>query len=94
MNIKFSGRAEADLDAIHDYIARHNEAAAERVIQRILQAVAVLENFPLLGRDGSVDGTREFPIARLPYFVVYRIVDEAQLRVLTIMHPSRQYPPS
>ncbi|MBT5111033.1 MAG: type II toxin-antitoxin system RelE/ParE family toxin [Rhodospirillaceae bacterium] len=94
MNIKFSRQAETDLDNIRAYIAQHNEAAADSVIQRILQSIAVLENFPLLGRDGQVDGTREFPISNLRYFAVYRIVDAAQITVITVMHSSRQYPPA
>ncbi len=93
MNIKFARRAESDLDAIYQYIAQDNPTNADRVIQRIVQAIAVLENFPLLGRDGQVEGTREFSIVRLPYLAVYRIVDETELRVLTIIHTARQYPP-
>lgn len=94
LNIKFTRRAESDLDAIFQYIAQDNPTNADRVIQRIVQAIAVLENFPLLGRDGQVEGTREFSIARLPYIAVYRIVDETELRVLTVIHTARQYPPS
>jgi toxin ParE1/3/4 len=93
LNIKYARGAEADLDTIREYIVLDNPVAADSVIQRILQAIAVLENFPLLGRDGRVEGTREFSVAKLLYFVVYRIVDEAELRVLTIMHAARQNPP-
>lgn len=93
MNIKFARQADADLDDIYQYIAQDNPTAADRVVQRIVQAIAVLEDFPLLGREGQVEGTREFSITRLPFFAVYRIVDATELRVLTIMHEARDYPP-
>lgn len=92
MNIRFSPRALADLEAIHDYIAADNPNAADSVIQRVLQSIAMLESFPLLGRDGRIAETRELLIPTLPYFAVYRIVDETQLTVLTVMHTARQYP--
>ncbi len=76
MYVNFTPEAAADLDAIHDYISQHDVAAADRTLVRILQAVAVLENFPLLGRIGRVNETREFSIAGLPYYAVHRLADE------------------
>jgi len=93
LNINFTPLARTDLAAIHEYIARDNPTAADTVVQRILQAVAILESFPLLGRTGEVAGTREFSISNLPYVAVYEIADESQLDIITILHTSRQYPP-
>ncbi|MEX2617197.1 MAG: type II toxin-antitoxin system RelE/ParE family toxin [Alphaproteobacteria bacterium] len=93
MNISFSRQAEADLDATYAYIAADDPVAADRIIHRILQAIAVLEDFPLLGREGQIDGTREFSIARLPFVAVYHIVDETEIRVITVIHTARKYPP-
>jgi addiction module RelE/StbE family toxin len=92
LNINFTPEAIADLNAIHGYIAQDNARAADSVIQRILQAVAVLENFPLLGRPGQVEETREFSISNLPYFAVYEIADETRIEIIAIMHTARQYP--
>ncbi len=72
MNIKFSLQATEDLSSIHEFIAQAKTRAADNVVQRILQSI---ENFPLLGREGVVDGTRELSIPNLPYFTIYRIVD-------------------
>lgn len=92
MNINFTPEAEADLQSIHDYIAEHNSETAKRVIARVLQAIAILENFPLLGRPGRVDTTREYSITGLPYFAVYRLSNETEIDIIAIIHERRMYP--
>jgi toxin ParE1/3/4 len=92
LNVSFTPAAEADLDAIYDYLAEHDDQTAAKVIARILQAIAYLESFPLLGRPGRIAGTRELSIVCLAYYAVYRIVDATQLDVIAIMHERQQYP--
>lgn len=93
MNVNFTPQALADLRHIKDYIAEHNESAAMRVISRIRQAVQMFENFPLLGREGAIDGTREFAIPGLSYIVIYKIASETEVDILTILHDRQQWPP-
>lgn len=93
MYVKFSQKALSDLDHIKDYITEQDrEERATLIVHRILQAVSILENFPLLGRAGRVTDTREFKITGLPYYAVYRFVDEAEISIIAIMHDRRQYP--
>lgn len=92
LNLSFSQEADADLDAIKAHIAQDSPAAAEAIIARILQSIAILENFPLIGRLGRVDATREFSITNLPFFAVYEITSETDITVLRIIHTSRLYP--
>lgn len=92
MNVEFSPRADADLDQIKTHIAADDPGTAQRVIERILQAVAVLGDFPLLGRPGRVEGTREFTISGLPFFAVYHIPTATELVVIAIVHTARNYP--
>ena len=47
---------------------------------------------PGLGRPGLVEGTREKPVPRTPYIIVYELVGDEELWVLTIIHARRQYP--
>jgi len=89
LNVSFTPESEADLDAIYDFSASHDDQAAARVLARILQSIAHLESFPMLGR---IAGTRELSIAGLAYYAVYRIVDATQLDVVAIMHERQQSP--
>lgn len=93
MNVNLTPNAYDDLQAIRDWIARDNERAAERVISRILQTVAMFGRFPMLGRVGRVEGTREFSVVGLPYFIVYSLASESDIDVLSVVHSARQYPP-
>lgn len=93
MNLYYTPDAIADLDSIHDFVAADSSAAAERVTARILQALAILESFPLIGREGRVLETRELSINGLPFIGVYRIATETDIEVISIVHTSRQYPP-
>ena len=92
MNVNLTPRALRKLKAIKTYIAEDNKAAADRVISRILQSLYHLENFPLIGREGQIEGTRELSIPGLPYIGVYRIVNETEIDVLTIIHERQNYP--
>jgi addiction module RelE/StbE family toxin len=89
LNLSFTPRSEGDLDAIFNYIAKDDAEAARRVIARLLQAIAILERFPLLGRVGRVAGTRELTIVRLPYYAVYHLVNETEIEVIAVIHERR-----
>lgn len=93
MNLNFTPQAREDLLAIRAWIAEDDERAAERVLSRIRQTAMMFGQFPLLGRGGRVDGTREFSVVGLPYVIVYRIASETEIDILTILHTSRRYPP-
>ncbi len=94
MNVNFTPQARDDLFAIRTYIPQFDDAAADRVISRIRQAVMMFESFPLLGREGSVTGTREFAIPGLAYVIVYQIASETDVDILTILHERQHYPPA
>ena len=93
MNVNFTPQAETDLLSIRDYISQDDPQIADRVITRILQAIAILENFPLVGRPGRVDETRELSISGLPYIAVYHIADQTEIDVISVVHTRMQYPP-
>jgi plasmid stabilization system protein ParE len=52
MIVQFTKAAKADIQLIHDYIARENPAAAVRVVSVIKIATQQLAQFPLSGREG------------------------------------------
>ena len=92
MNVNFTPQARDDLASIRDWIAEDDERAADRIVARILQTAMMFGQFPLLGRNGLIEGTREFSVVGLPYLIVYRIASDTELDVLTILHTRRKYP--
>ncbi len=74
VKLRLSPDAEADLTHIRNTIITENPAAAERVQKSIARAIELIRYFPNLGRQGSIEGTREKPVKSLPYIIVYKIV--------------------
>ena len=93
MNVNFTPQAKDDLEAIHDWIAEDDPRAADNVVARIAQTAIMFGQFPMLGRAGIVEDTREFSVVGLPYLIVYRIASETEVDVLTVVHTRRKYPP-
>jgi toxin ParE1/3/4 len=91
MEIIWRASALNDLEAVREFTAQDNPLAAARVPTAIRDAVDRLGRHPSLGRAGRVDGTRELIIANAPYIVAYRVV-ENQIRILAVIHTSRQWP--
>ena len=50
-----------------------------------------LQALPTLWRVGRNTGTRELVLERYPYTIVYRLTS-TKIRVLAVLHQSRQYP--
>lgn len=93
LNINYTSQAEADLKSIYQYIKNEtSKTHADTLITRILQAVRMLESFPLLGRPGKIERTRELSISGLPYFAVYTIPNEYEIDIIAIMHTRKNYP--
>ena len=92
LNVNLTPQTVDDLHRIREWIGRDSERAAERTVDRILQTAAMFGGFPMLGRAGRVEGTREFSVVGLPYLIVYAIVSESEIDVLTVVHTRRFYP--
>ena len=91
MDVVWSRTALNDLEAIREFIARDNPAAAARTRGAILRATGRLADHPSLGRAGRVAGTRELIVAGAPYIVAYRVADN-QVRIIAVIHTSRRWP--
>lgn len=61
-----------------------------RTIRRIVEQVSGLAFYPLVGRQGRVEGTRELVISATPYIAVYRIKE--RIEVLHIRHGAQRWP--
>jgi len=89
MKLRWSQRALADLQRLADRIAADDKPlAAQAFVEAIADRVARLEEFPLLGRQGRLDDTRELLVHK-NYLVSYRLrADEVQL--LQVWHVARE----
>ena len=91
MRAKWLRKALRSVDEEATYIAVGDASAARIVVQRILEAVAQLEEQPGLGRPGRVPGTRELVVHRTRYIVPYRVRGKT-VEVLRVFHTSRRLP--
>ena len=90
MKVVVGESAYRDLDEIYLWIAKDNPAAADRVINRIIDSTELLGNFPYIGHVGRAVGTQEWVVAGLAYIVVYTVDPEAdELAVIGVFHGAR-----
>jgi toxin ParE1/3/4 len=89
--LEWSKFAQADREAIFDYIEADSPQAAITVDDRIRQQVEELMKFPEIGRHGRIDGTRELIIQRTPYIAAYRIAGKT-IRILRVLHGAQMWP--
>ena len=75
MKVRWTPEAEQDRAAIWDYLAARDPQAAARIDRLFSDAAAGLADFPMLGHEGEVPGTRELTPHRR-YRLVYEIVDD------------------
>jgi addiction module RelE/StbE family toxin len=91
MQIKWLHQALRNLKQAHNYIIKDNPTAAQELILKIQNAANQLENYPLIGKSGRVEGTRELIISNSPYIIIYRVKEES-IEILRIFHTSKRYP--
>jgi plasmid stabilization system protein ParE len=77
------------LDAVYEYIADENPAAAKQVFRRIVGATRRLEEFPFSCPAGKIADTRELVVPGLAFLIVYRIRGET-VEILRVFHAAMQ----
>ncbi|MFL6604020.1 MAG: type II toxin-antitoxin system RelE/ParE family toxin [Steroidobacteraceae bacterium] len=92
MRLEWAPLAIADRESIFDYIAPENLDAALALDELLERKAALLSAHPEAGHVGRVRGTREL-VAHRHYVLVYD-TDPDRVRILRVLHTSRQWPPS
>lgn len=90
--LEVTARAFRNIAATEEYITKDNPAAAQKVVETIYSTAEKLESFPGMGKPGRAPGTRELPLAKFPYTIIYRI--KAYRVVSTLPCTSRDNIPS
>ena len=91
MRVRWLRTALRKLDDEASYIAIEDPVAARLVVERVLSAVAMLEQQPGVGRPGRVHGTRELLVSKTRYIVPYRVRGDV-VEILRVFHTSRRLP--
>ncbi len=91
MKLVWTRPAHADRKKIREYIAQQAPAAALALDELFSDKAGLLLDHPGLGRTGRVPGTRKL-VAHRNYILVYDTAGEV-IRVLRVLHASRQWPP-
>jgi toxin ParE1/3/4 len=90
-SVKWLRKALKNLEQAYDYVAEENVEAAVGLVLKIHAATEQLAEFPMMGRVGRLDGTRELVITNTPYIVIYRVRGRS-VEILRVLHSSRKYP--
>ncbi len=91
MRLFWSADAVADRTGILDWYSAENPAVALATDAALSRHAKRLRRFPQLGRPGRVEGTREAPLPRTPFILVYRVADDT-MTILRVLHGARQWP--
>ena len=89
--LRWTPRALRRLESVWAFIAPENPAAADRTMQRIVDAAEILAAHPAMGRPGRIMGTRELVLADTPSLIAYR-VSETEIAILTVLHTAQRWP--
>lgn len=88
MKLRWTRRALADLDRIAARISLDKPTVAAEFVATISDKVGRLQEFPLLGRTGAYQDTRELVVHR-NYLVTYRLRND-EVQVLQVWHVARK----
>jgi plasmid stabilization system protein ParE len=91
VRLRISRRADADLEAIWNYIAQDSADAADRVEERLHSAMCMLAEFPGLGhrRSGVTNPAYRFWNV-FNYIIAFRVRGRS-LTVVRVLHGSRDF---
>jgi toxin ParE1/3/4 len=88
MKLRWTRRALADLDRIAARISLDKPVAAAEFVATIFDKVGRLQEFPLLGRAGAYQDTRELVVHRSS-LATYRLRND-EVQVLQVWHVARK----
>lgn len=89
--IVYAPVAVQDLEDVFDYISQDNPEAAAKVAKEIEETVALLPEFPFMGRtlnEAGLSGHRALVIGN--YLAFYTVSDK-EIQIRRILHGARRY---
>jgi addiction module RelE/StbE family toxin len=92
MRVRFTRPAQADLQAIYDYVSHDDPRSASHLIAQLIGRARYLGENPHEGRETDEPKTRVVVVPKLRYFIFYSIEND-EVHITHIRHTSRQRPP-
>jgi plasmid stabilization system protein ParE len=93
VTVSLTGRALSDLSDIRDYLIPISPQGAESVRRAIAETIALLAQYPNVGRETDITSVRVLPVVQYPY-LIYHAVREDEVVILHIRHGARAQPKS
>jgi toxin ParE1/3/4 len=91
MTYRISGRANADIEAIWEYIAQDNIDAATRVDERIHHALHMLARFPGMGHARPDVRDKRYLFWTVGTYVIAYRMEDNKLIVVRVLHGARDF---
>jgi toxin ParE1/3/4 len=89
MRVRYTLRAQSDIDAIYTFLDQRTPTAAQAVKNLIERRISRLADFPFIAPATDEPGIYELTIVRYPYKVYYEIVVD-ELWIVHIRDSRRQ----
>ena len=92
MNVRFTGPAFAQLEAILSYLATKNPSVVGPFAARVGEILDHLSKFPKAFEEiENRSGVRRIPLQRYPYLIFYRVMP-GEVVIVAIVHAARKEP--
>jgi toxin ParE1/3/4 len=89
MIVRYSRRAQRDLERILNYLDARSPRGALNVKRAIKRAIGTIGENPSIGHPSGNGATRGFPAGRYPY-VIYWTVEDGEVWLVHIRHGTRK----
>lgn len=87
--VKWTSKALEAFEAALAFVAEDNPANATLLRTRILHTVSLLESFSL--GSPAPKGYSKLYVPKTPYFIIFSRDDLNQIRILSLIHASRDW---
>ena len=90
MKLRWTPKVADELEEIWQYLDRERPELAQSTIRKLYFGVLSLKRFPLRGRPGRREGTRELLYLPMPLLAIYRVHHDV-VEILGFRHTSQDY---
>ncbi len=89
MKVIFTQQALDAINSIYTFTTTlSDKKTAKWALELIYKTLEVIKEFPNIGKVGEKNNIREFVMNKIPYVIVYKIMDD-KIYILAITHTSR-----